>query len=980
MFKALARAVLPAAFCLLFLSILAGQWPAEPPAYRTGLIPLSDEELAEVLATRPQITRVHLNWLGLERVNAVWKGKGRPPLDSALARPVGREVESSVGGRATAAQLLDTTEEIAADLPVAVDNSKLKYFPPIRSQDPLGSCAAFASTYYQLSHMTAFQRNWDIKDPADNARKFSPKWTYNLVNRGYDGGASFNQVYQILEKHGAATWAELPYDENFKAWCLDPTVWRNALSVRQDLAQIMPSNPESIKELLTNGYVLVFGTFILSWQFTIIQDDPSTADDSSEIGKSIGYWVTGQQGAHAMTIVGYNDAIWTDINGNGLVDPGEKGAFRIANSWGSSWQDGGFTWLAYDALGSVSAVFGAPLMDRENAFFDYMVWALTTRESYSPHMVAEFTLYHPTRNQLKVTLGRSTISSSTPTSVWTPAALRGSEFDGSGGSFDGTTTPVDAGFVLDFSDLLVDVADLSRYHLGIEDTSRTDRYDSAAILRAFKLVDLTTDPPTETDCADIPQTVDGDEIFAFVDYDYQGPPTNHPPELSNPSSFQTRTGTPSSTFCYGVHYYDEDGDPPSVANAVIDGLPQAMTLGWDSPADGSYELWTSLPLGGHDYYFSFQDSRGDWAREPRFGVLTGPEIFSCRIADCLPGVNAGDPAFVLTVRGQEFADGAVVQWEGADRPTTFVSSSQLTIPVDAADVATGRIVPITVRNPDGGVSNTVGYQVRNTPPSFTYCTPNHASAGGNDFTLTLLGARFAPGAYFYWNGISKATTFIGPNELRVQIKTADIAAYGEREVMVLNPGPDGGLSLPRTFLVSYFTVEPSPRTLTVYAGQSALYGVSVRPQLAAFDLPVTLTLPGTLPKGVTASLSANVVTPGSSGGGATLTLTTTSRTSSGAGQIFAMPNSRLLGQGLLSLAASFLIIAVFSRWSRRARFVRGSCAAALAILLIVFISRCSAGGGGGSTEKGTPAGTYVIEIQGTSGALHYGSDVALVVQ
>jgi hypothetical protein len=343
-------------------------------------------------------------------------------------------------------------------------------------------------------------------------------------------------------------------------------------------------------------------------------------------------------------------------------------------------------------------------------------------------------------------------------------------------------------------------------------------------------------------------------------------------------------------------------------------------------------------------------------------------------------INAGDPAFVLTVRGQEFADGAVVQWEGADRPTTFVSSSQLTIPVEAADVATGRYVPITVRNPDGGMSNSVNLWIQNPPAVLTGLSPAHASAGGSDFTLTLTGSRFGPGACFYWDGQSRATIFDGPTRLRVRITAADIAAYGEREVMVLNPGPGGGLSSRRTFPVSHFTVVPSPRTLTVYAGQSALYGVSVRPQLAAFDLPVTLTLPGTLPKGVTASLSTNVVTPGSSGGGAALTLTTTSRGSSGAGQIVLLPGSGPLGPGLVSLAASFLIVAMSSRRSRRPGFVRGSLAAALAIFLIIFISRCSAGGGGSSTEKGTPAGTYVIEIQGTSGALHYGSDVTLVVQ
>lgn len=42
-----------------------------------------------------------------------------------------------------------------------------------------------------------------------------------------------------------------------------------------------------------------------------------------------------------MTLVGYNDNIWVDINGNGIVDNGEKGAFKIANSWGND--DGRFT-------------------------------------------------------------------------------------------------------------------------------------------------------------------------------------------------------------------------------------------------------------------------------------------------------------------------------------------------------------------------------------------------------------------------------------------------------------------------------------------------------------------------------------------------------------------------------------------------------------------------------------------------------------
>jgi len=145
--KVLLRTILGTVSGLILLVGLMGPGQPDDPPHRTGLVPLSAEELAQVLSTRPQVTRVHLNWLGLERVNKVRTRKGLPPLDPASARSLGRELESVVGGRAADAQILDEAAAMAADLPVAVDNSRLKYFPPIRDQGPLGSCAAFAATY-----------------------------------------------------------------------------------------------------------------------------------------------------------------------------------------------------------------------------------------------------------------------------------------------------------------------------------------------------------------------------------------------------------------------------------------------------------------------------------------------------------------------------------------------------------------------------------------------------------------------------------------------------------------------------------------------------------------------------------------------------------------------------------------------------------------------------------------------------------------
>ena len=310
----------------------------------TGLIPLDAAQIDEIVTNWPRITRVGVNRLGFERVNEVRAGKGKPPLDPLSVAPIGGEVESSLAAHAASIQAAAPNAALAGDLPVGVDNSQLRFFPPIRSQGSLGSCASFASTYVQLSYMTAFQRNLDIRDPADNTNKYSPKWSYNMLNDGTNDGSSLFQNYTLLNKHGAATWAEFPYDSNYLAWCLNPAVWRNALGVRTKAPQYVRDASTAVgieltKELLTEGYVVVFGTYINSWIFKPAQDDTSTTADDAAAGRPVAFWTNGVDGSHAMTIVGYNDAVWTDINSNSVIDPGEKGAFRIANTWGTGWYE-----------------------------------------------------------------------------------------------------------------------------------------------------------------------------------------------------------------------------------------------------------------------------------------------------------------------------------------------------------------------------------------------------------------------------------------------------------------------------------------------------------------------------------------------------------------------------------------------------------------------------------------------------------------
>jgi hypothetical protein len=76
-------------------------------------------------------------------------------------------------------------------------------------------------------------------------------------------------------------------------------------------------------------------------------------------------------------------------------------------------------------------------------------------------------------------------------------------------------------------------------------------------------------------------------------------------------------------------------------------------------------------------------------------------------------VAPGSQGFTLTVNGTGFVSGAVVYWNGAPLPTTFITSSQLTASVPAANVKKAGTASVTVTNqaPGGGASNVVFLQI-----------------------------------------------------------------------------------------------------------------------------------------------------------------------------------------------------------------------------------------------------------------------------
>lgn len=74
---------------------------------------------------------------------------------------------------------------------------------------------------------------------------------------------------------------------------------------------------------------------------------------------------------------------------------------------------------------------------------------------------------------------------------------------------------------------------------------------------------------------------------------------------------------------------------------------------------------------------------------------------------------AAGAAFTLIVAGTDFVAGSVVRWNGTDRATTFVNSTQLTATITAADIATQGTATVTVFNgaPGGGTSAGLSFTI-----------------------------------------------------------------------------------------------------------------------------------------------------------------------------------------------------------------------------------------------------------------------------
>lgn len=369
-----------------------------------------------------------------------------------------------------------------------VDHSRSPYFPPFMDQGRVATCDWFACAYYQMTYTL----NRMLDRPVAPANTFSPKFGFTLTNNAnvYPDNLWFVDVYALLQRHGAPFLTDLPYDlaagAHHKEWPRDLELWKKAMAHRLEGYEFELFEQDRVKDLLRSGEVLVIQFDYQGYTTSRILPNPGDPKGKAHAGETI---LTGGRCGpdHTVALVGYNDHVWTDLNGDGKVQPEELGAFKLQESFVDPAVNGTYRWVAYAAVRD----------PKTTIFYENKVWRIRMRKDYQPKVVAEVVLNHGHRDALKLQVGwveQPTLEAvHQAKAAWVldpsgmgfqPGASGKSLSAGANCAFDGGPAPCDGGFAFDLTDLLPSLGKGGAWFLRLSNASA-----EPVTLKAFRILD-----------------------------------------------------------------------------------------------------------------------------------------------------------------------------------------------------------------------------------------------------------------------------------------------------------------------------------------------------------------------------------------------------------------------------------------------------------------------------------------------------------
>jgi hypothetical protein len=179
-----------------------------------------------------------------------------------------------------------------------------------------------------------------------------------------------------------------------------------------------------------------------------------------------------------------------------------------------------------------------------------------------------------------------------------------------------------------------------------------------------------------------------------------------------------------------------------------------------------------------------------------------PVVFKAPVLGSIAPATAiaGSPGFLLTVKGGDLRPGASVLWDGAGKPTTFVSAAELHASIAPGDIAAPRSVQVRVVNPDGQTSGPMTFTVQPSSAKISL------SVGIGAFNLA---ARQITSATFQ---------VIAPGATTPQLVTATLDTYKKHATALYEHFGAAGLA---TYYVAVHEVEFTWRDVTDTADRTS---------------------------------------------------------------------------------------------------------------------------------------------------------------